>query len=95
MNQHSLSVTLIAGWGIIALCSITVDAGAAAKPAPNTTSALSCESPFKHQRPAAKQLDKVLQLHARWLEDRESADGRRANLCRTDLRQLRLVGANL
>lgn len=51
MNQHSLSVTLIAGWGIIALCSITVDAGAAAKPAPNTTSALSCESPFKHQRP--------------------------------------------
>lgn len=95
MNQHSVSSTIVAGWVVAALLSLPTGADAAPKPAPKPSSGNTCESAFKQTRPASKILDKVLQSHARWLEDRDSPDGRRANLCRTDLRQLRLVGANL
>ena len=45
MNQHSLSVTLIAGWGS-SRCAPSRLMQAPRRPAPNTTSAaLSCEPP--------------------------------------------------
>ena len=99
MNQHPLflthALTLVASGLLASLLSLPDQADAAAKSARKPAQAPACDSPFTHQRPGAKQLDNVLQSHARWLEDRDSADGRRANLCRTDLHQLRFVGANL
>lgn len=95
MNQHPLSAAIVAGWVITALLSIPAGTDAATKPAAKSSPADACESQYRHTRPAPKLADKVLLAHARWLEDRESADGRRANLCRADLRQLRLTGATL
>ena len=95
MNQHSLSAAFVAGLVVTTLCSIPDGALAAAKSASKSALAVACESQYQRTRPAPKVVDKVLQAHARWLEDREATDGRRANLCRADLRQLRLTGAIL
>jgi hypothetical protein len=70
MNQHSVSSTIVAGWVVAALLSLPTGADAAPKPAPKPSSGNTCESAFKQTRPASTILDKVLQSHARWLEDR-------------------------
>ena len=88
-----LSVTLIAGWGSSRCAPLTVDAGAAAKPAPNTTSALSRESPSNTsaRRQAVGQGPAITCALAKIVSPPTAAP----TSAITDLRQLRLVGANL
>ncbi|MGZ9190577.1 MAG: hypothetical protein ACXW39_11030, partial [Nitrospira sp.] len=84
MNQHPLFVTVLAGVVMAAILASPTGIEAAAKSSPKASSAGTCESTFKHSRPTLKTVSGVLQSHARWLQDRESPNGQRANLCRTD-----------
>ena len=94
MNQHSLLTVLIAS-GVMATLFASPLNTYAAKPVPKASSAGTCESALQRARPAPKTVGAILRAHAQWVEDRESVRGRRANLCRTDLRGIRLQGANL
>src|SRR5688500_18348140 len=94
MNQHSLVAAIITS-GVMATLFASPLNTHAAKPIPRASSAGICESALQRTRPAPKTVGAILQSHAQWVEDRESVRGRRANLCRTDLRGLRLAGANL
>lgn len=54
-----------------------------------------CQGPYQDRRISAETLTHILDAHLKWLADRQDPQGRRANLCRSDLTKMDLREMNL